>query len=303
MRTSTLGLSLLCVAIAGRTSASFDLMLALDQHTKGVYRYDPITGASFGSFAVGWFTNPIDMAIDQNANEAYVLDNLPGGDRVFKIDYNTGEFKGHFDVGALSANRLAVGANGDILVAGVGGGVDDITRFSKAGAVIRTYNPNRAEPCVAVTEVSGMVVGFAGQAFLFSFNATTGVAGSGLPALYAIQTSNLAGFAGRAWWGYEGSGLANRRVTSSGLVFDDAGSLFAGIPYTGVAAGHNGMIFTSTDNGIATTFRRYLPGGQQLGSFDAPLQQVVAISNVVAPEPATFLALGAGLLAFRRRRK
>lgn len=254
-------LSLAVLVAAGVAAhASYDLAMVLDGTTKSVFRYDPVTGASFGSFGAGWTVNPIDLAIDQSVGEAYLLDDRSASDRVIRLDYSTGAFIGYIELGSTTATRLAVGANGEILVAGING--DDIFRYSKSGSVVRTYSLAYANPTTHVAEVNGWVVGFNGSD-LFSRNAATGAVGSALTASWLPQTSGLAGFAGRVWWSFSvGNGISNRQIGPGGVTtnFDGAISGLAGSA-VGVAGGHGGALFGLFDDGATASIHRFLRVG------------------------------------------
>jgi hypothetical protein len=62
----------LAVSVAAASHASFELLLAVDNGTNQVHRFDPVTGLSLGSFGQGMMSGPAKIAIDQTTGVAYI---------------------------------------------------------------------------------------------------------------------------------------------------------------------------------------------------------------------------------------
>ncbi len=85
MRLFIFALTLLTSAIS---FASFDMMLIADNTNGMIHRYDPINRVYLGNFGAGALAGPItSMAIDQSGSRVFVYD----GFRIAAFNYNTGE--------------------------------------------------------------------------------------------------------------------------------------------------------------------------------------------------------------------
>lgn len=295
------------VACATAAHGSYDLLMLLDAGTGGgtggVHRYDPMTGAYFGRFAYGWTDSALDLAVNKNNGEAYILENRDtSNDRVLVFDYSTGNFKRMFSVGS-NAVRLATASNGDLLFAGWDN-LGSIRRVSNTGVWQRNYSGSLAAPSTGVAEVNGRVVSFvAGQGILGWVPDTGGPIAASLSSYFAT-TSNSTSVGNTFVYGLSSGVLAGAPVSAASIGF--AGVVNnTGLQVSAVAGGHDSMVFAGVDTGTSTTVYRAPITGGSYGSFVAPqVAQVVGAVNVVAPEPASLVAMAAGLgLLMRRKRR
>lgn len=299
---------LVCVgfAVAGAANASYDLMMILDAGTGGgtggVHRYDPMTGAYFGRFAYGWTDSALDLTINPVNGEAYILENRDtSNDRVHVFDYSTGNFKRMFSVGS-NAVRLATASNGDLLFAGWDN-LGSIRRISNTGVFQRNYTGSLTAPSTGVAEVNGRIVSFVANQGILGWVPDTGASITSSIASYFATTTNATVVRSNFVYGI-GSGLVVASAISPSGVGFAGGTVNIPSSPSIMAGGHDSLVFAGVDTGTSTTVYRASITGGIYGSFVAPqVAQPVGAANVVAPEPASLLALGAGLgLLLRRKR-
>lgn len=289
---------------ASTATASYELILAAGTLTGGgseIRRYDGNTGAFLGSFGQGHFALADQMAIDSDKGLVYVADQTRQTISTFK--YSTGEFVNEFNVNSTPTN-VVINSQGNIVVGLLG--------------VARIYSPSGSFLSQVVTGTSDtyvLAMDSAGQ--LHSINAT-GEYRRYSSSLGLVTTGSVGGSSSYFGNGYVKDGLlhasnygVNRmdrlNVSGAGVTLNTSFATGStSLPF-GLAQGHGNRYFQMGQDPLNVPNAVIVRGTTNVAS----VSKLVTINNfsprglatVVAPEPGTMLALGAGVLALVRRRK
>ncbi len=294
------------LAIVGFAQASFELVLVADNGTntnatRKIQRFDANSGVYLGSFG-SFGSNIIDTHLNQATNRMFVVESTV----MSEWDYNTGEFiASHVNAGGITLRavrpdrqRLAffdglpdfglVGfpnaINGTFtgLVAGAQyrSGIwttnTEIIAWDAATKVFRRVAVNAAGTSATATAASGIY--FSASFGQMARNAgTTDLIMAAGTDIKVIDSVSLTGFSFAAPVG----------ITNA------------------VASGHEGYFLASTGGipaaAVVTRYDRFNNFRGQFGN--GILTSPTSMQTVLAPEPGTMIALGAGVVALLRRRK
>lgn len=308
------------IGIAATAPASYELGL-IAQGTR-VYRWDPVSGASFGSFST---MAPVTALTSyRSTGEAYVL----SGSFVYRYDYSTGEYRGRWSVGGGAASLNRGMNDGEILV----GYASGVRRYSVAtGAQI------------------GVPLAWSGTGFTYADGAVA-MRTTGTYYLTAERTTYFEPYdyligvdASSAWVGnyrnssFFGTGTSVLRtgdVHGNDVAFMNqfSATVNDSAPMLATRLSGNSLTLTGEVYQIQSTYRAYLQfthedalvhvfhgagtwtyvrgphdtlldGEYRTLPFLNSAQPVAGLSMIVAPEPASLAALGLGVLALLRRRR
>lgn len=302
-------------SVCSSALASFEMVLVADNGsnstaTRRIHRFDPDTGVYLGAF--GNFSTDIrSMTIRQGRNEAIVT----AGSGVYVFDYNTGALKR--DYSSTTFTDIAISQDDTYFYGVTGGSViwRTTTAAMDAGSLpisaFITEASTTQISSIAATAGGNIVTGQnrAGALTTFSYNGVSGGVGTQTVAFSPGSTlgaaENVRG--GGAIQAYNFSGVGRAvRFSSFG---SQSGALFvaSGIgTATAAAAAHTGGFVAGIDaltptQGLVT---RFTSTGIEMQSFGGSvLRKPVAMATVLAPEPGTMIALGAGVAVLLRRRK
>lgn len=293
--------------------ASFEMLLVADNGantipTRRIHRFDPDSGVYLGAF--GNFSSDIRcMKIRQSRNEAYVV----AGFTLYVFDYNTGALKKDF--GGWTFTDIAFSQDDSTFYGVTGSNI--IYKTSTAAMDTGSFSPSNwltvsgaTMTSVAVTSSNLVMSGQirTGSSFVYAYNASSPGAGAMVtsfsPSVTMAAAANVNGGGSLQSYSFAGLGRATR--------YDVAGNQFAVLtsPQIGTAtaasAAHSGAYLVGIDAATPTqgVITRFADSGAEMQSFGGSvLRKPVAMSSVLAPEPGTMIALGAGVLALLRRRK
>lgn len=305
-------LLLVAVAVSASAQASFDLILIADNTgsfngpvTSKVHRYDGDSGVYLGYFDAG--LNPInDLAVDGAANEAFV--STANGINVYNI--GTGALKRNFSVGASNALKMH---NGQLYRA-AGSNLIEVNKTTGAQTGIKSW-VNTIDD-FAFTGTGSFVLYNRALGDAHGFN-SAGVAGS------VFSSTTFAGSTGRISMDGQNpnlmyimgdapaptAGVHHGSVTASGnftlATTSWSGTFFQN--FIDIAPSHTGFWMYGHTGGTNERFLVRMNSGIGNGGdhfFKTPqVTSAGQIAVVLAPEPGTFIALGAGALALLKRRK
>ena len=289
-----------CVA-----SASFDLVLVGENAASfpKIHRYDGATGAYMGSFGVPY---PISSMVGSFARKRVFASSASGV--LMSYDYSTGELKGT----ASGAGSIALSPDQSLL-------------YTASGNLVRTYNASNLSfggtlLSVAGADFSAIAVDRVGRIHLYNQNAdqylmysSTGsllstLSGFGLMLNSKMVANNQVGnnFGEGLSQVNGGASLRNINISGSSYVNGFDVSVSGMITYQQVAMGHTGTYVLGTESGGAKRIF-YSPTFLSSPSFMFNPTQFgtsAAMTTVLAPEPASMLALAtAGLVLAKRRRR
>lgn len=304
----------LCVASAAIANASYELLLVADNGnasvTPRVHRFDPVSRAYLGSFGEGILSAPKGVEISPDGT-AWVAD---VGDRVRLFNAYTGVYLGVINYGILSQayGRLV----GDSYWATRSTGLNRI--HATTYAVSNPPATSGGTLFIAPINSNEFIAG-TGFSQISRFNGTTGA----LISSQGISTSFINAFADAVLVpGALGSTTFSLVV---GRTFDVTNDLTivnmnASLTVTssttrnvsslnnvfGLAKAHRGFyaagtLATDATKGGVTFFDEELLERYTFGSN--VIISPRGMAAVIAPEPATFAALGLGVLALMRRRR
>lgn len=299
--------------------ASFEMILAASFTDGRVHRYDGGTGAYLGSFGpaasstISW-----SVVADQPRQLAY----LSHSGRVLKYNYSTGDLLGVLNVSTANDRWMAINSAGTELYVPGQNSVAIIN--SSTGSLIRTISqPNFSFRSVVATSPTSILTFGTENGFILAraYNTTTGALinsiGFGVGS-FALQAARIGGESAVAAFISDGNGVTEvARVAYNGAGQIQSGTTEAIAPYYtglgesgfGIATSHTGIWTTgSTSSTDINTpeFRRYLntsPFFQESRYSPSQKHVFTSLATVLAPEPGTLLAIGAGVAALLRRRK
>lgn len=288
--------------------ASFEMALLIENGSSEIRRVDPENRVILGSFGASRLLNPRAIAVDQDNNHAYVLNEYGTGiGRITVLNYNTGEYVREWSLGLSGLN----GVNSMTFRPGGGLYVPLKTRigyYTTFGGEIARYNGGSLTDIRSVSYSVGFgevyAHNFGGQNLAFNagaFGSVNGIStGSGVVSqtgLTAVNTGQSFGGSGQFLVGFNHNALSGGVVGAAHTAFNSIQSVRAAHGDSMYVAG-----FTSTGGSGIMTFNQF--GVQTSGMWTVPGGNgILSMATVVAPEPGTFIALGAGLAAIARRRK
>lgn len=298
---------LVCIgSLTAACSASYELILVSDQGSDSVRRFDPYSGAAFGSFGAGYLVDPKGVAVDRTSGEAVVLDG-PSGQRLSYWDYSTGVLK-RAEYVAPGASFLNQNPDRTINLTYA----NRVARHQFSGGLMQNYGG------AAGIQVShGMLQGDGlfyvaqrnGDTTTLAYrwhNAATGAL-IGETGWFADRT--VAGPGNVSFNVFKVPGLnrlqLERDVVNSGPVGFTPLSLDGYTAVSAVAIGHwpIGYATIRTTGGVWEISRVDVQGAFALAPFAVGgMIDPTGMAIVVAPEPASLAALGIGLIALARRR-
>ena len=265
-----------------------------------------------GKFGAGKINGARKMVLDRGGRFVHVLHN--GGKTIGTFDYSTGTLLSSVNLGA-SANYTGLDLSADgnnFLLAGQYATSNEFAMYSKTGSFVSaTAVPNGEVPLELTQAANGK---FVALTQLSPTSPTSNVyTAATLTSTYTLR-ANLANINDLLVQGNEfvGFGTFNapasvRRVESDGNVSTilnwsypfSVGGCFGG------AASHTGYWVTrsSTTHTVMHWDRGTLTFNSEITLPLAASNTYIGFATVVAPEPATVLALGLGALSLRKRRQ
>lgn len=298
MKLSTITVAALAVVVSARSEASYELLLVADYGTDSVHRFDAVTGAYFGSFGAGMMADPAHIAVDKAQGVAYVTNYQLG--TVQKWNYSSGTLLGEW--GAAMPWGIAMRHDGNLLV-GTGNGA---RVYAPSGQLLSQWASGSAAYGVGF-DGSNYYVGLSGSVRKYSTaGIQVGSIATGLTHWYGMTFRDGVAYGG----GYGLNGQFGRFDTASmtGYAVQTVGPLAGSAHIEGYALSHGMTMYmvgrnaANTAQGLIT--RWHLGANASLSTFGSNvIQSPAGMAIVLAPEPATLLALGAGLVVLRRRRK
>ena len=294
-------LLVLCfVGVSSFAHASFELALLTTVGSNAIMRVDPENRILLGSFGANRLIAPRAIAARTTDSEAYILNSYGfGGSRITVMNYFTGATIREFSVNAgPSVFDLELLSNGEVFVTNG----SSILRYSATGALIQTIAGSEAYTSVSYSEFFNEVYGHSATGTRY-FSGDTGtsfgfVAGSNMSGANASQGS-------RVTMGGDGQNL--RRFNH--LTLSYLSTTFTGMnSINAVGYGHGTTAYaagfgTAGQSTITTFDTTKLNRLSDAWNITGGGNGITGIAVVTAPEPGTFLALGAGLAAILRRRK
>ncbi len=292
----------LLLGALGSARASFDLVLVTDETTNSVHRFDGTSGAYLGQFGKGRLSLPQGVTVNPATSLAYVASY--GTSSVQVYNYSTGLFVNEFSVGMLARSISWVGS--DLLVSGGGG----LRRYTTSGSLVTTFaNTGTVTGCTVGTDglvyaynvSDGQFQRFAASGVLTGFVGSATDVGS-YPRYGAIKygTQNI-------WLNNSASQIEFQNTPA--MTMSSAFGLSAVLLYPiGIAPGHASALYVSgyspaSGNPPIIAQVSALTGRVGLTFGAGTLVQPRGMASVVAPEPATWIALAFGALLVARRRK
>lgn len=289
--------------------ASFELALITDNTTKTIHRYDVDAGVYLGSFGANRLSGTVgSICVDKANNWAYVVD----GGSIKKFNYNTGEYLGGFFVGG-SVRQINLANDGRLVVANAGFGAGpNLYTFGNSSATTSVGFNASTTTISAVQHANGSFGEIVNDTTFFryvsraNFGTTplTSILGGAATAVDLATRGNTIALAYGSGWG----SIARAPIIGTGEATTffplTAPTITTGYSVTGISFGHVDAIALATNltasqlgfvdsvNNIVTV--RNLP---------SQIQNARDIAVVVAPEPATMLALAGGIAAMLRRQK
>lgn len=306
---------------ATQAFASFDLSLVPQNSTGRVNRHDPINSVGLGSFSAPGATN---VTLDQAGGRVFV--SSPASPSLRSYNYSTGEFlvthpmglvPGQFSYNSAQNSIFMVSASGGLIqrvnlatgtvnnISGVGG----VTWRSvmTAGNVATFMGTNGASQIVMQSFDAGTLMS---NDFLNT--SATALPGTRIGKGHLTTRGTGLYFAFAFINSLSGTSFVSGGATDTGFVTSVSTLELAGFGNTvtpSAMAGHNGFYFLGQDSASATTMRvNGYAFNRDLVSASTATGYTFADSNfgaanIVAPEPATMVALGAGVVALMRRRR
>jgi DNA-binding beta-propeller fold protein YncE len=289
-------------ALSTFASASYELVMVVDSTaaSPSIRRYDGNTGAFLGSFGLGYFRDPDQIAVNPSTGEAFVTDLARGSISRFK--YSTGEYVSEITVSGLtSGGAIAMMPGGDFVI----GGGSTVRKFSPSGTLLGSFFMPAAVFALGVDSTSRI------HAADVSGNYRR-TSSSLVPQASATLTSPVFGSMfvdGSTLYAadYDNDQIDRYTITTSGLTAN--ASLFSGASDfpLGVAPGHAGRAYFAGGDPTTTTTAVLMRGSVQNGISDKivslPSSDFRGVATVVAPEPASMLAITAGLTILMKRKK
>lgn len=304
-----------------QVQASYELMYVLDGAgpTKGIHRFDPISGAYLGQFGQTLLNNPRSIAVGPQGH-VYVLDvayaGVSFGSRVRVFDGSTGEITGSFALdSAISLNsKIAVSSNGEVMVSsGSFYGAGYALHFSAIGAILGY--------AAAPHGFSAGGVGYFGSAVAFaSMDSTTTFMNFSTFAMDVQSATEEFSF---------GTGVSTTNISVNGsagviasnnlysrfvrygdhLSQQSTGAVPVLSSVFGIGLGHANIAHAIGFSSSAPTDFRISTfdstSGDSLGyrSYGTLVKNPLDAAIVVAPEPASIAAMAVGIAMLVRTRR
>jgi len=308
--------------------ASYELVLHTDGKT--IYRFDPVTRANLGSFASEEMggTGGSVLSLDP-LNSGDVLAYNPDG-FVRRWNYSTGIYKGAVrvspSVSRFTPRDFAVASDGSYLILGKDTitGTSTIRKTTRTGALISSYTLPGADVAGGFVETpTGEFIVTSSQLDILTYNffytrldaSMSEISRSSIGSDFLATTyTHLAADSENVYIG-SGSGFTtslarNPYLDPPVLSGPDSTIALTSGGLNDLMWGHSGRLHAISSFGGPTNFSNlwytYDTTTHELrgGSTPLPFTNYVESSvMVVAPEPASMLALGAGVFALARRRR
>lgn len=294
------------ITLSHFAQASFEMLMVLDSDsTNGLHvdRFDPITGASLGTILQN--TYPNITAIEANKSRGELYCNLGGVVAVH--DYSTGIYKAGYTWGA-SIGGIFLGANNNLY--GFSGST--LRRMNVLTGVVSTMTSPSTSIRFFNQTSSGLFLlgdGITGSLFSSLDGTTwtnrgsvlmpTTLTDSVVTRALSVPSEDLLLYGSTTGTSYMFLNPSSGVVASNSTYFD--GSISVG---RGYAAAHGGAYLLSDSPTLATDVIRHMNANGNNGALMTPsnLTNTRWMTSVVAPEPASLLAL-AGLAFFAKRKR